>query len=46
MKKDKEVKDFRFSERVDEESSSMKWACERPDCKTFIRKLKTRESFE
>lgn len=31
MKKDKEVKDFRFSKKVDEDSSRMKWVWERPD---------------
>jgi hypothetical protein len=46
MKKDKEVKDFRFSKRVDEDSSWMKLTWERADYKTFIRKLKTIESFE
>jgi len=46
MKKDKEVKDFWFSKWVDEDFSRMKWAWERPDYKTFIRNLKTTESFE
>jgi len=46
MKKDKEVKDFRFSKRVDEDSGRMKWAWERPNYKTFTTKTKTIESFE
>jgi len=46
MKKEKEVKNFRFSKRPDEDSSRMKLAWERPDYRNFIRILKTRESFE
>jgi hypothetical protein len=46
MKKDKKVKDFRFSNRVDEDSNKTKWTWERPDYKSFIRNLKTIESFE
>jgi hypothetical protein len=45
MKKDKEVNDFRFSERVDKDCSRMKWVWERPDYNTSIRKLQTIESF-